>query len=225
MPYQSTIEFWDQRFQQVLDSGRVYQMGTPHPWADIENALAWLCERSGAVLDFGCGTGSIVIRSMGLGMQRGLGIDISPIAIEVAQKAARENGLVSQTEFIAGGVEQLTELQEHSFECCVLFNLIDNILPVDARRVLDDVYRVLRPGGRLLIKLNQNLPPEALEDDYFTEVAPFFYSEKSGLYLWDLKDETLRELLKGHFEIHAERKVFFPESERFNRLFQLIKLG
>ena len=221
MPYTSTMEFWNERFQRVLESGKVYHADKPHPMPEIERSLGWLCENAKSVLDLGCGTGSVVIRCLGLGVEKGLGIDVSPKGVEVAQRAARENSFDMRASFAEDGVEGLQKLESASFEACVLFNIIDNILPADARTVFAEVHRILAPGGRLLLKLNQQLPPEAFEDDYFEEVEPSFYEEKSGLYLWDLSEEKLQEILAERFSIVESLKAFFPDSEHYNRLYQL----
>ena len=102
------------------------------------------------VLDVGCGTGTLALMAKVQVGERGkvYGIDAAPEMIEVAQeKATRQR---CDVDFRQGVIEALP-FEDDMFDV-VLSSMMIHHLPDDLkRRGLAEVYRVLKPGGRLLI--------------------------------------------------------------------------
>jgi len=103
-----------------------------------------------AILDVGCGTGGVTIpakRRVGIN-GRAAGIDPSPEMIAVAQKKAQRMGL--EIDFRMGVIEALP-YPDASFDV-VTSSLMMHHLPEHLQvKGLVEIYRVLIPGGRLLI--------------------------------------------------------------------------
>ncbi len=103
-----------------------------------------------AVLDVGCGTGTlaIVARERVGTSGRVAGIDPSVQMIARARRKAERAGL--SNDFQVGVIEQLT-FPDQSFEI-VLSTFMMHHLPDDLkRRGLFEIVRVLKPEGRLLV--------------------------------------------------------------------------
>jgi ubiquinone/menaquinone biosynthesis C-methylase UbiE len=102
------------------------------------------------VLDVGCGTGDLTLaakRAAGAGA-RVYGIDASPEMIGVAQKKTALANL--QIEYRLEPIEHLS-FTDNSFDV-VLSSLMVHHLPDDLKRAgLQEIYRVLKPRGRLVI--------------------------------------------------------------------------
>jgi demethylmenaquinone methyltransferase/2-methoxy-6-polyprenyl-1,4-benzoquinol methylase/phosphoethanolamine N-methyltransferase len=112
-------------------------------------ALARL-EPGERVLDVGCGTGGVTLpaRQRVGGGGAAAGIDPSPEMIAVARRKARRAGL--EIDFRVGVIEALP-YADGSFDA-VTSSLMMHHLPEPLQvSGLAEVYRVLKPGGRLLI--------------------------------------------------------------------------
>lgn len=217
--YDSTIQFWDNIFKDIKPANNIKSAKLPE---DIEQALAWLCSDCESVLDYGCGSGTMLLRCAVLYNNcRCLGIDISQQAVELAGKDAIINGLDERVSFECGGIEKLADIADDSFDAAILSNIIDNVFPEDADIILHHIHRILRPNGKLLLKLNPYLTQEQIAEWGLTELSPDFYLENDDLYLRNLKNEQWEELFSNLFSIHEYREIHFKEHGQTNRLYLL----
>jgi arsenite methyltransferase len=101
------------------------------------------------VLDLGSGAGtdSLVAAQMTGPTGRVVGIDMTPEMVATARAGAEAMG-AANVEFLEGEAEQLPFADE-SFDVITSNGVIDLIPDKDA--VFAELYRVLRPGGRLQI--------------------------------------------------------------------------
>jgi ubiquinone/menaquinone biosynthesis C-methylase UbiE len=103
-----------------------------------------------AILDVGCGTGAVTIPAkQRVGATgKAAGIDPAPEMIAVAQQKAHRKGL--EIDFRIGVIEALP-YPDASFDV-VTSSLMMHHLPEHLQvKGLAEIYRVLKPGGRLLI--------------------------------------------------------------------------
>jgi 2-polyprenyl-3-methyl-5-hydroxy-6-metoxy-1,4-benzoquinol methylase len=98
-----------------------------------------------AVLDIGCGTGSLSIVLAGLGYEV-TGIDLSPNMIALAQEKAQAAQHPIKFHVMDAGFPQLTP---HQFDAIVCRHLLWTLPEPD--QVLQRWVRLLKPGGRLLL--------------------------------------------------------------------------
>jgi arsenite methyltransferase len=113
------------------------------------------------VIDIGCGAGfDTILAACRVGPNgKAIGIDMTEAMIDKARKNAASVG-VENVEFRQGEVEQLP-LRDCSVDL-VISNGVFNLC-TDKPKVLRDVFRVLRPGGRLQmadILLEPQVTPE-----------------------------------------------------------------
>jgi arsenite methyltransferase len=117
--------------------------GVANPWE-----LGRLSPRE-HVLDLGSGAGtdSLVAAQMVGPEGHVTGIDMTPEMLAKARGAAAELG-ATNVEFVAGTVEQLP-FADASFDVVISNGVIDLVPDKDA--VFGEIFRVLRPGGRIQI--------------------------------------------------------------------------
>lgn len=108
-----------------------------------------LIKSGDSVLDVGCGTGEVTLLAKTRAKHGSVyGIDPAPEMIAVARKKAARKGL--EIDFRVGVIEALP-FSDFSLDV-VTSSLMMHHLPEDLKvRGLAEIYRVLKPGGRLLI--------------------------------------------------------------------------
>lgn len=108
--------------------------------------VAGLVPEGAAVLELAPGPGYLAVELAGMGRYRVAGLDISAKLVEIAQANAREAGV--DVDFRQGNGAQMP-YEDATFDFVVCRAAFKNFSePV---RTLDEMHRVLRPGGRALI--------------------------------------------------------------------------
>lgn len=137
------VEVEDGRHPLLLVPGRAFGTG--------EHATTQLCAgqlekrvRPGqSWADLGCGTGILLVvaRAAGAGRLRGVEIDVD--AVEVARHVLEANGVVSDSEIVHGGLEQVADEGWDGVIC--------NISTTFVRMHVAALAALPRPGGLLMI--------------------------------------------------------------------------
>ena len=140
------------------------QRGTPSQIATVRHEAAKLTDAmpSGDVLEVAPGPGYLAIEIARLGRFHLTGLDISHTMVEISRENARAAGVT--VEFRQGDATEMP-FADGSFDLIVCQAAFKNFRqPVSA---LNEMHRVLRPGGRAVI---QDLRKEASNSDIDREV-------------------------------------------------------
>jgi arsenite methyltransferase len=102
------------------------------------------------VLDHACGAGmDLLLAARRVGPTgRAIGVDLTPAMVHRARRAAELAGVAASTEILQGAYEALPV--ESASVDLVISNGVLNLAP-DKRVVLQEIVRVLKPGGRLAL--------------------------------------------------------------------------
>jgi SAM-dependent methyltransferase len=168
------------------------------------NPVAVASLREGdVVLDLGAGAGfDCFLAAKKVGKKgKVIGVDMTPEMIDKARENARRGGYAN-VEFRLGEIENLPAAD--SSVDAVISNCVINLVP-NKRRVFGEAYRVLKPGGRLMISdlvLLKRLP-KAIKESIEAYVSCI-----SGAMLRDAYLEAMRNAgLKG---VRVVEQTSFP---------------
>ena len=186
----------------------------------LNEALDWLCDKTSSVLDFGCGNGILLFLCALRGTKRHVGIDLSAAGLHAAKQSS-EQAATGQYSFLCGGIERFHEIAAASFDAIILSNILDNLTPEDSKKLIGESFRVLKPGGRVLVKLNPHLSKEEIDRFHIRIVSGDFLDD--GLYLLNYSTEKWRIQLSSLFAIEREMTAFFAQADQTNRIFLLKK--
>lgn len=123
--------------------------GAHDPAYALSTRLLDLPEHSGeAVLELGCGMGLDVVEYLRHGL-RVAAVDLSPRSLELTRRLLDQQGM--RARLLLADAERLP-LAEESFDLVVARGVL--MYTPDEARVVGEIYRVLKPGGRFLAILH-----------------------------------------------------------------------
>lgn len=214
--YDKSIALWNDIFSQEAP---VFPQSRTSGNAAFDRGLQWLTEGAEAVLDFGCGNGSLLLLCSLYGTATHIGIDLSPAAIHSASARAK-NAPRGTFRFICGSLDALRGLETASVDAVVLSNIIDNLYPEDAAAVLAEIRRVLRKNGRILLKLNPCLTAAQITSWNIRVIDGNLLDD--GMVLWNQTTEEWDAFLGARFCIAHFEEIYYEEHEQYNRMYLLI---
>lgn len=112
--------------------------------------IASRVERGQRVLDIGCGTGALTLRAARRGA-RVKGIDINPGMLEIARRRVSDAGLTESVELAEQGVAELDGEEGQCYDAVMSGLVLSELSEDELSYTLEQVARILRPGGLVLI--------------------------------------------------------------------------
>lgn len=141
-------------------------------WSPVALVQAWpfYVQPSESYLDVGCGTGALL--SFFAGAQRKLhGMDLSP---EMVRQTRRRVDL-RQADVAAGAADDIWPFADNSFDKVTSLAMLEFVEELDV--ALDELVRVLKPGGRALITVEDTT-------DWLGESKPAYELRYGEFPLW-----------------------------------------
>ncbi len=182
---------------------RVISFGTDSTWR--KRVVAILKKKHPEnILDIATGTGDLAINLLDTGAREVIGLDISRGMLEVGRKKVAERHLEDRIQMVLGDSENLQFEDDHFDAVTVAFGVrnFENL-----EQGLAEIYRVLKPGGTLVI-LETAVPTKSPYRQGYTWYTRFILPA-IGKYF--SRDKTAYAYL-------SESAAAFPHGEAFNNI-------
>lgn len=168
--------------------------GATESFAGCGNPVALASLKEGeVVLDLGSGAGlDMFVASKKVGNTgKVIGVDMTPAMIEKAKKNAEELG-ITNVDFRFGDIEDMP-VDDNSVDV-VISNCVINLAP-NKGKVFQEAYRVLKPGGRVMVSdivLSKPLPKE-VSDEVITYTGCIGGAILDEEYLQHMRDAGFKD--------------------------------
>jgi len=140
-------------------------------WSDYDTFLFKDFDTKGLVaLEYGCGPGRNLIKFSNR-FERIDGVDISDINIDKAKINLEHNGISGSNLYVTSG-DNLSMIEDNAYDVVFAVICFQHICSHEIRfSILKDIYRVLKPGGKLCFQMGyggkEGIPTAGYFDDVF----------------------------------------------------------
>jgi SAM-dependent methyltransferase len=158
---------------------RIYESEREQPlldWQWLEPSLRNIthlilkhARRGGRALDVGCGTGRVAFRLADHGY-RVDGIDIEPRAIDLATRI-QESRSPRRCVFRVGDYRDPGEVVPNHYDLVVCSEVLEHVS--EYRAIIGNMYRALKPGGRLIVTVPYDTRKFSVLDQYAGHLRRF----------------------------------------------------
>ena len=148
----------------------------------------WI-KRDDEVLDIGCGNGQHSVR-VASRVKSVIGFDVDKIQLRLAREAVIRVGVKNVKFKNWSAMEKFPNKSEH-FDCVLFLGVLEHLTGRD--KVLQEVWRVLKPGGRLLLGVPNEMTSWKKNQMKFG--IPHFTDPDHKI---EFTDESIRRLLGNH---------------------------
>ncbi len=171
-------------------------------------------EKPRQILDVATGTGDFAVQALQLNPEKVTGVDISEGMLDVGRRKIKERKLDHRIELLSGDSENLP-FEDNKFDAVTVGFGVRNFENLD--RGLQEIYRVLRPGGMVVIlefSRPRRFPFRQIYSFYFKFILPkigrIVSSDKAA---YTYLPESVEAFPDGDDFIHILRQVGFKNTK------------
>jgi demethylmenaquinone methyltransferase/2-methoxy-6-polyprenyl-1,4-benzoquinol methylase len=153
------------------------------------------------VLDLAGGTGDLAAKFSKLVAEAGKVVlsDINPAMLEQARAKLIDNGIYANVEYVVADAEALP-FKDNQFDCITMAFGLRNV--TDKDKALRSIFRVLKPGGKLLV-LEFSKPTS----EHFAKLYDLYSKFIPTLGKWVANDEASYQYLVESIRKHPNQET------------------
>jgi len=190
------------RFNGVAGVDR-YLHGVDHHLAHfVPRLLRSVDGRMQSIFDFGCGSGAgSVALAMMFPEMRCRGTDINAAEVAIAHARARLYGVADRCQFECIGEGHALPVASDGFDLCICCSVLEYVTDPRARKAcVQEMARVIKPGGRLFMSVPNRLYPVEIHSrkwgwNYFPRLMK---ARIVGSDAWEIRRLARPHVLKLH---------------------------
>jgi demethylmenaquinone methyltransferase/2-methoxy-6-polyprenyl-1,4-benzoquinol methylase len=158
----------------------ILSFGTDRRWRRRAIDLIGSHIRPVKILDVATGTGDLAVAALRLGPEKIMGIDISEKMLALGREKIAQLGHTGKIELLKGDSEHIM-FPDRTFDAVISAFGVRNF--EDTSAGLKEMYRVLRPGGMIMVlefSRPARFPMKQFYGFYFTRILPWIGRRVSG---------------------------------------------
>jgi len=165
------------------------------------------------ILDIATGTGDFAIEALALNPDKIIGVDISEGMLEVGRTKMTKKG-IDNIEMVSGDSEGL-QFEDNKFDAVIVAFGVRNFEHLE--KGLQDMFRVLKPGGRAVIlefSKPSSFPMKQLYNFYFKYILPVIgkvVSKDNAAYTY--LPESVQQFPDGSKFLSILDKIGFKQTQ------------
>lgn len=173
----------------------------------------------GTVLDLGSGRGHMSYILADLGMKV-IGLDYVQELTEKNNQFAKEHEYAGRVAFKTGDILNIP-FQEESFDAVIDIGTLQHIHPTEWQKYSEEIFRVLKPGGFILLVELSRKTESFLSFKPVQETTGNF--EYGGLLYHFFERKEIQEIFSFGFSLIKTEIHTFPEINNQSYIFSLLK--
>jgi ubiquinone/menaquinone biosynthesis C-methylase UbiE len=167
-------------------------------WPDYDTFLFKDFDAKGLVaLEYGCGPGRNLVKFSNR-FERIDGVDISDVNIEKAKINLEHNGIHGSNLYVTSG-DNLSMIEDNTYDVVFAVICFQHICSHEIRfSILEDIHRVLKPGGKLCFQMGyggkEGIPTAGYFDDVFDAASTNGHADVSITEEADIQKDLVDEI-------------------------------
>lgn len=167
-------------------------------WPDYDTFLFKDFDTKGLVaLEYGCGPGRNLVKFSNR-FERIDGVDISDVNIEKAKINLEHNGIHGSNLYVTSG-DNLSMIEDNTYDVVFAVICFQHICSHEIRfSILEDIHRVLKPGGKLCFQMGyggkEGIPTAGYFDDVFDAASTNGHADASITNEADIQQDLTEKI-------------------------------
>jgi ubiquinone/menaquinone biosynthesis C-methylase UbiE len=167
-------------------------------WPDYDTFLFKDFDTKGLVaLEYGCGPGRNLVKFSNR-FERIDGVDISDVNIEKAKINLEHNGIHGSNLYVTSG-DNLSMIEDNTYDVVFAVICFQHICSHEIRfSILEDIHRVLKPGGKLCFQMGyggkEGVPTAGYFDDVFDAASTNGHADVSIANEADIQQDLTEKI-------------------------------